>query len=279
MRIFILTDIPVWVRPLAGALTRRGAEVTVAADPEEVAEPDIVVNRLSTRVVRRFPDQVSVFIGALENWRNRGVPVINGADCLRLGFSKIGQDQLFKACGVKTPRTASVRAGKRAFPGIPVLIKPPAGGFGKGIHTIGPDESIPMSLFDGNEDWIEQERIEPADGVVHRVEILGTRILYDAATPVLDGEFNYCLANADAETTLVAEDKVPETIREPVLRIARAAGMELGAVEYLLDRTGVPMFIDLNPVSSLHPQAESVLGYDPISATADFMASSVPGKV
>lgn len=47
--------------------------------------------------------------------------------------------------------------------------------------------------------------------------------------------------------------------------------MELGSVEYLLDAGGQPCFIDINPVSSLHPEAKSVLGRDPMAMIADHL--------
>jgi len=60
-------------------------------------------------------------------------------------------------------------------------------------------------------------------------------------------------------------------VTEPVKRILRAARMELGAVEYLLDEKDNPVFIDLNPVSSFHPGATAVLGRDPLDATASYL--------
>jgi len=136
MRIFLLTDIPVWVRPLAKALEGQGAEVVTSAEVGEAVSPQVVVNRISTGVGRRAPGRVGVFVQALQNWEARGVRVINGSRCLRVGFSKSGQSALFGLCGVRTPRTAPVRANQRNFPEVPVLIKPAAGGFGKGIRSL-----------------------------------------------------------------------------------------------------------------------------------------------
>ncbi len=166
-----------------------------------------------------------------------------------------------------------VAPGGRALPGIPVLLKPTAGGFGKGIVKLGPREDAPDSLFTSTEGWVEQELITAADGIVHRIEILGDRILYEARSPLTPGEYNYCLAHAESSVTLSLAKDLPVTITKPTLRIASTAGMELGAVEYLLDGDGEPVFIDLNPVSSLHPRASDLLGEDPIVMTADYRLS------
>jgi len=60
-------------------------------------------------------------------------------------------------------------------------------------------------------------------------------------------------------------------VTEAVKKILRAARMELGAVEYLLDEKDNPVFIDLNPVSSFHPGATAVLGRDPLDTTASYL--------
>jgi pyruvate carboxylase len=66
-------------------------------------------------------------------------------------------------------------------------------------------------------------------------------------------------------------------VAESVKKILRAAKMELGAVEYLLDEEDNPVFIDLNPVSSFHPGATAVLGRDPLDATASYLVHRSAG--
>jgi len=83
---------------------------------------------------------------------------------------------LFERCGVKTPATRPAIPGGRALPGLRVLLKPTAGGFGKGILELGPNENAPDSLFKKTDGWVEQEGITAADSIVHRIEILGEQI-------------------------------------------------------------------------------------------------------
>jgi hypothetical protein len=225
----------------------------------------------------KMPQRAMAFQEAFAEWARAGRTVINGVDCYRIGHSKLAQAGLFEQCGVKTPQTRAAIPGGRALPGIPVLLKPTAGGFGKGIFELGANENTPDSLFTSADGWIEQEHITAADGSVHRIEILGDRILYGARSPLIPGDYNYCLAHAESTVTLSRERDLPATITHPSLRIASIAGMELGAVEYLLDGDGEPVFIDLNPVSSLHPRASHLLGEDPILMTANYLIRRILG--
>ena len=172
---------------------------------------------------------------------------------------------------MRTPRTLPAVPGGRALPGRPVLLKPPAGGFGKGIRSLAAAEPAPVDLFAAEAGWIEQELFIAPDRCVHRIEILGSDILYEACSPVQPNQFNYCLAHAESEVVLLSAQEISPQIAEAVRKISRAARMELGAVEYLLDEEGNPVFIDLNPVSSLHPRAATVLGSDPLEATASYL--------
>lgn len=277
MTISIFTDIPVWVRPLARALEAAGAHVVVAQEPDAVADTGMIVNRVSSALVGKMPQRAMAFQNAFVEWAQAGRIIINNADCYRIGHSKLAQANLFEQCGVKTPRTRAAIPGGRALPGLPVLLKPTAGGFGKGIFELGPNENTPDSLFASSDGWVEQQRITAADGMVHRIEILGDRILYEARSPLTPGEYNYCLAHAESTVTLSREKDLSATITQPSLWIASVAGMELGAVEYLLDGDGEPVFIDLNPVSSLHPGASDLLGEDPIVMTADYLIRRICG--
>jgi hypothetical protein len=272
VRFFIFTDIPVWVRPLAQALEARGAGVHVGDDPEVIHPGDFIVNRISTHVARRHPEKAETMRAALARWEAESRLVINGADCLQLGFSKWLQAQLLERCGVATARTERAQPGARRIPDQPVLLKPPAGGFGRGIRRLEVGEPVPDPLEGAEVDtWIEQEILEPADGAVHRVETLGGDVLYEAVSPIQPDCFDYCLAHASPEVVLKQGSELPPTITADVSRILNFARMDLGSVEYLLDQEGQARFIDINPVSSIHPEAQNVLGRDPMEVIADYL--------
>jgi glutathione synthase/RimK-type ligase-like ATP-grasp enzyme len=271
MKLILLTDLPVWVRPLAEALVGAGVEVQVATTPEEVPAEGCVVNRISALLVARQPQRSEQLSQALADWEGRGRRVVNGARCHRIGQSKRLQAQLFHDSGAATPRTLAAVPGGRAMPEERVLLKPPAGGFGKGIVALEPGEAAPRDLFESGSGWVEQQRVQPADGWVHRVELLGSRILYAARSPHQVGNFNYCLTHAGAEVELKSESDLPPRVIEAVGQVARRGGLELGAVEYFMGQDGAPVFFDFNPVSGLHPQAGAFLGEDPWQRVARFL--------
>jgi hypothetical protein len=271
MSISIITDIPVWVRPLAKLLVSMGCNVRVAECPEEILRDGLIVNRVSTLLAEKDKPRTNRIADSFRGWEDEGRSVVNGSHCFQIGCSKLAQANLFKECGVRTPRTSLAVPGGRALPGRPVLLKPPAGGFGKGIRRLADDEPAPEDLFHSLEGWIEQEILTPADGCVHRIEILGQDILYEARSPVQPNQFNYCLAHPEPEAVLLPHLEINPEIAKAVRKILRAARMELGAVEYLLDENGHAYFIDLNPVSSLHPGAAAVIGSDPLATTASYL--------
>lgn len=271
MAISIITDIPVWVRPLARILESIGSPVQIAGEPEEILPEGLIVNRVSTLLAKRDPSRAARIADALQAWEGEGRLVVNGFHCFQLGCSKLAQARLFADCGVHTPQTLPAIAGGRALPGRPVLLKPPAGGFGKGIQSLADNELAPDGLFVSGTGWIEQAMLTAADGCVHRIEILGPDILYEASSPIQPDQFNYCLAHPESDVVLRPAREINPRIAAAIRKISQAAKMELGAVEYLLNEEGDPVFIDLNPVSSLHPEAATVHGCDPLETTAAYL--------
>ncbi len=271
MRVILFTDIPVWVRPLAGKLEARGAEVVTAAAVEDVPDDGLIVNRISTLLFRKQPEMGADFLAALEGWEREGRAMVNGPRVLALGVSKLAQAGFFEDAALATPRTMRAEPGKRALPGRRVLVKPGAGGFGKDIFELDGDRAVPPLRGGDAVEWVEQEHVAPVDGAVHRVEFVGDTILYDACSGIRTQDYNYCLANTEAEVELRPEAEMLPLAASQARMVARKAGMELGAVEYLVGEGRVPHFIDLNPVSSLHPGAVTMLGADPLDLTAEFL--------
>jgi glutathione synthase/RimK-type ligase-like ATP-grasp enzyme len=271
MSILILTDIPEWVRPLVDLLESRGIKVQITDDPEKIVANGLIVNRVSALLAERDKARADRITHSLRTWEAEGRSVINGSLCFQIGYSKQAQARLFTECGVLTPQTYPAIPGGRAIHGKAVLLKPPAGGFGRGIRRLEDGEPAPDGLFSREEGWIEQELLTAADGCVHRIEVLGSDILYEARSPTQADQFNYCLAHPESDVTLLPPREIAPKVTEAVKKILRAARMELGAVEYLLDEKDNPIFIDLNPVSSFHPRATAALGRDPLDATASYL--------
>jgi hypothetical protein len=274
----IVTDIPVWVRPLKRALEALKVRVETVTEPGAEIAGSTVVNRISALIRQRDPQKTAAFAGRLRELASEGRIVINGADCFELGCSKLAQGVLFERAGVRTPRTRPAVPGGRAIPGSPVLLKPPAGGYGRGIVRLEDQEPAPADLFRKADGWIEQEVVPAADQAVHRIEVLGEEILYEARSPVRPGDYNYCLADPDSDTVLVPASGIRPEIVQAALRVTQSAQMEIGGVEYLLGADGHPVFIDLNPVSSLHPGAGELLGKDPVELTAAYLRGRALGE-
>ena len=277
MSISILTDVPEWVRPLVSLLESRGTSVHVTDDPEEIVANGLIVNRVSALLAERDKARADRITHSLQAWEAEGRSVVNGSLCFQIGYSKLAQAKLFTECGVLTPQTYPAVPGGRAIQGKAVLLKPPAGGFGRGIRRLENGEPAPDGLFSRDEGWIEQELLTAADGCVHRIEVLGSDVLYEARSPIQADQFNYCLAHPESDVTLWPPRDIAPKVTESVKKILRAAKMELGAVEYLLDEEDNPIFIDLNPVSSFHPGATAVLGRDPLDATASYLVHRSAG--
>jgi hypothetical protein len=59
-----------------------------------------------------------------------------------------------------------------------------------------------------------------------------------------------------------------------VERIARAAGLDLGGVEYLVsERDGRPYFYDVNALSNFVAEPLRVLGFDPTARLVDALTA------
>ncbi len=155
-----------------------------------------------------------------------------------------------------------------------------------------------------------QEFLPARDGHIVRVEVLDGRFLYAIKVyPKFEEGFNLCpadichpgstVATAVGEAasdsaphnsgpTLSADlcpvdlPKValrvegytpPEAVIQEVLAIARAAGLDLGGVEYLTnDRDGQVYYYDINALSNFVTDAVRVVGFDPYAALVDYLA-------
>ncbi len=272
-RIIILTDIPDWCAGTVSSLQQYGWEVEVleldcfswaASDP--LPEWSIVFNRIASRPACDSFAALKLARDLLEAIQQSGIPCLNGSACHTIGASKALQASLFARLGVPTPWTQVVSADSlesclAAVDGqMPLLIKPNAGGKGRGISSpeeVGSASFLPDGLA------VLQERIESGDGLIHRVEMIGREILYEADAPLIEDQFDYCLAGIEP-TSLGFRLGPSSEIASHCRRIAEAASMDVGSVEYLVDQSGQPQFIDMNPVSSYLPDAVDRLGFDPV---------------
>jgi glutathione synthase/RimK-type ligase-like ATP-grasp enzyme len=238
----------------------------------------------------------------LAHFESLGVPVVNPTSAYRFEKSKALQAGLFERVGARYPRSVVVNHPLQALRALdtlrlPVVVKPNVGGSGAGIVRFDSRTELETAVdrLDLGPDGtaLVQEYLEPADGAIVRIEVLGGEYLY-AIRIVRDAQagFNLCPADicqapgsaaapkADLETcpvsaspglTVTKFDPPAEAV-ETVIRLARAASIDVGGVEYLVSKLdGRIYYYDVNATSNFVANAEAVLGFDPTPRFADFV--------
>jgi len=302
--IAIYFEHPTWFEPLFLALDRRGLEyekidaATHSYDPEAAPVYDLLFNRMSASAYLRGNASAIFYTRAfLANLERAGVRVINGYDAFQYEISKALQLSLFASLGLRSPKTKVVNSttqlevtGDLTFP---VLVKPNIGGRGAGIVKFDSQDELRAAIDAGlidlgiDQTALVQEYIPKRGGHINRVETLNGKFLY-ALKIYPEGEnFNLCPAEVcqverqSTETCLVDAPKTglkiesfvpPRDVIETVKRIAAAAKIDVGGVEYLVDdRTGDVLFYDINALSNFVADAVNIVGFDPHENLVDFL--------
>jgi glutathione synthase/RimK-type ligase-like ATP-grasp enzyme len=306
----ILDEHPDWSRRLMDELDRRGLSwekidhSSHAFDPRDRrARYSVVVNRTSPSSHTRGHKGVLFYAEALlAHYESLGIPVVNPVAAYRFEKSKALQLGLFERAGARYPRSVVVNHPIQALGALdrlrlPVVIKPNVGGSGAGIVRVDSKAELESVLdrIDLGPDGtaLVQEYLEPVEGAIVRVEVLGGEYLY-AIRLVRDtgAGFNLCPADIcqipeergapgidlgacpvapPVGLTVSRFDAPPEAI-ETVIRLARAASIDVGGIEYLVSRAdGRIYYYDVNSTSNFVANAETVLGFDPTVRFADFI--------
>ena len=294
-RIGLLSDNTNWVQPLVRAMDTAGVASQLIHLPDTPftefdgsAYPDVIFNRVAIRTAMGSPGVVTLVRDLLSALQIQGKQIINNRNCHHVGSSKALQALVFQHAGVKSPRTlvlhdkAMLQTAREHIPNG--MLKSNVGGFGAGVWAPeAPDEEVPPSILeaafaaDGMAVW--QQKYIPRDDVIYRVELLGGDILYRARVPVAPHSFNNCLGNAGSLTgpgvpaDPITLDQVPDTLlRESLAHICRLTNMDVGSVEYLIPKgESTACFFDINPVSTYHPKAADILGFNPYSKLATWL--------
>jgi hypothetical protein len=292
----LLSDNLSWVQPLLRAMDAAGVPGRLIPFPQPPftefdgrAYPKVIFNRVATRTAMGSPGIVTLVRDLLSALQLQGKKIINNRHCHHVGSSKALQSLIFERAGVMSPKTlvlhdkAMLAKAREQMPGG--MLKSNVGGFGAGVWApASPDQDVPPSILaaafaaDGMAVW--QQKYIPRDNVIYRVEMLGGEVLYRARVSVKPEGFNYCLGNAeslsgpgktpDDPATL---DQMPETnLRLALAHICRLADMDVGSVEYLIPNgESEACFFDINPVSTYHPKAAALLGFDPYQELAAWL--------
>jgi len=304
-----------WFRPLFAELDRRSIEYVrvdarchmydVTATDREYA---LLFNRMSASACLRGNAQ-SIFFTRdyLAHLERIGTRVINGCKAFSLEISKASQLALLHSLGLATPRSRIVNcpiqvASPAREIGFPIIIKPNIGGRGAGVMRFDSASALEDAVAAGEIHFgidntaLVQEFLRVRGGHITRVETLGGKFLYGIKIYTSGESFNLCPAeicmiedgaSAANSTGLVDAPKgglkverytPPQQIIDAVERIVRAAQIEVGGVEYIVDdRDGRIVYYDINALSNFVANAAQILGFDPHVRLVDYLESEKDG--
>lgn len=305
--IAIYYEHPEWFRTLFQKLDERRIsyeKIDASSDyydPEKPPAFSLLFNRMSASAYLRGNGNAIFYTsGYLENLERLGVRVINGSKAFQIEISKALQLSLLASIGIKFPGTRIVNSTEKLIEAaseliFPILIKPNIGGRGAGIVKFDlPGElrtAVDGKLIDPGIDGtlIVQEFVDKRGGHINRVETLNGKFLYALKIYPTGENFNLCpaeicqteIATNGGEVCLADGPKAglrvesfvpPTSIIETVEKIVAAAQIDVGGVEYLIDdRTGEPLFYDINALSNFVADAVNVVGFDPNEKLVDFL--------
>ena len=313
--IAIYHEHPDWFRPLFAELERRGMvyeRLDAAAhvfDPSEIDSPwSLVFNRASPSAYLRGHAQATFHtLHWLRHLDRIGVPVVNGHEAYAFELSKATQLDLLRELGLPFPRARVINHPSRAIDAtqgfrFPVLVKANIGGSGAGIVRYDTREALADAVAAGTVDLgvdstaLVQESAPLRDGRITRVETLGGHFLYAINVYPPQNSFDLCPADAcqttngvelvrgacavDAPKTgmRVEAAQPPAEIIAQVERISRAANIDVGGIEYLVDdRDGQHYFYDINALSNFVADAPNVVGFDPFVKLVDYLEARIEG--
>ncbi len=313
--IAIYHEHPDWFRPLFVELERRGItyeRLDAAAhlfDPSETESPfSLVFNRASPSAYLRGHAQATFHtLHWLRHLDSIGVPVVNGADAYAFELSKATQLDLLRELGLPFPKARVINHPSRAVDAtkgfrFPVLVKANIGGSGAGIVRYDTPEALADAVSAGTVDLgldstaLVQESAPLRDGRITRVETLGGHFLYAINVYPPQNSFDLCPADAcqttngvelvrgacaiDAPKTGMRVEVAhpPAEIITQVERISRAANIDVGGIEYLVDdRDGQHYFYDINALSNFVADAPNVIGFDPFVKLVDYLEARLEG--
>lgn len=256
----------------------------------------VIVNRTSPSSATRGHRSVLFYAEALLNhYASLGVPVINPVAAYRSEKSKALQLDLLERVGARYPRAVVVNHPDQVLKALdqipfPLVIKPNVGGSGAGIVRFDSCEELEAGLasldFGPDGTGLVQEYLDSDEGAIVRVEVMDGRYLY-AIRIVREAQAGFNLCPADICQLPTPLDACPVTARpglsvtrfdpppeviDTVLRLTRAASIDVGGVEYLVaKRDSRTYYYDINATSNFVANAPDVLGFDPTARFADYI--------
>ncbi len=313
----ILDEHPDWSARLTAELTQRGLpwekidHSSHAFDPRDRRPAySVIVNRTSPSSHTRGHQGVLFYAEALlAHAESLGIPVINPVAAYRFEKSKALQLGLFERLGVRYPRAIVVNHRDQVLKALdrvrfPLVVKPNVGGSGAGIVRFTSREDLVQRLdtldFGPDGTALVQEYIESAEDAIVRVEVLDGQYLYairivrqagagfnlcpadicrtpPAAPSSASSDLGVCPVEAKPGLSVTRVDAPREAI-DAVVRLTRAASIDVGGVEYLVSRAdGHIYYYDVNATSNFVANAPEVVGFDPTARFVDYIVRAAQG--
>jgi len=294
--IAVLYENESWMAPLFAALESEHAPFERVFANDLVFDPagprpewSLCVNKVSpSSYLRGHSASIAVARQLLPFLEEHGVPVVNGTCAFGLETSKARQLLLLRQLGIRAPAARVITDVAQAPSAarelvFPVIVKPNVGGSGALMRRFDSAAELAAAAADldlgPDGTGLVQEFHESDDGTITRVEFLGGEYLYaikitndkadfnlcPADICQVGSEFDNCVVDAPAKKALRIEaTDAPREIIGDVLRIARAGGLDVGGVEYLVSaRDGRPYIYDINALSNFVTDAPALVGFDP----------------
>lgn len=310
--IVVYYEHPVWFERLFAELERRGLPYRKqlatehVLDPARPAENELVFNRMSASAYTRdHGDAIAYSLDVLVDLELRGVPVINGSRAYSFEISKSRQLSLLASLGLASPATRVIHRADQAAEAarelrFPIVFKPNIGGRGAGVVRFDDRQVLADVAASGALDLgpdgvaLLQEYVPKRDGKITRVEVLDGRYLYAIDVTTSAETFDLCPADicrvpvavgevcltAPAPTVTATKADPPADAIADAERIMRAAEIDIGGVEFLVDdRDGRRLFYDINALSNFVANPVETVGFDPWERLGDYLESRARGGV
>ena len=214
--VYAIHENPDWFGPFADALDAEGVPYVEwlltggVLDLDEPPPPGVYWSRFSASSHTRGHGLSKDHTRSVLSWAEAaGRRTVNGRSVLELEVSKVAQLSALRAAGIEVPRTIAVigSAGlvdaARTLDG-PFVTKHNQGGKGLGVHRFDDADELADHVaspeFEEPVDGVTllQEYVQPADGTITRVELVGGELVYAIRADTTAGGFQLCPADACA---------------------------------------------------------------------------------
>jgi Carbamoyl-phosphate synthase L chain, ATP binding domain len=307
-RLSFLYEHPQWFAQIFAELERRRVPFDKIFIPEHFYDVGaiqpafkVLFNRMSPSAdSRQHGSGIFHSLAYLEHLERQGIRVLNGAQAFRYEISKASQASLLKSLNLRFIPSRVIHAADQAVAAAaglryPIVVKPNIGGSGKGVTRFDSSQELAEAVSRGRLELgydnigLVQEFVPARGGFITRVETLGGKYLYGINVHLSGETFDLCPADicqtstGQALQTACAVESVkaglqvdgyvpPPDVIHNIEQIVRAAGIDVGGIEYLVDdRDGHIYYYDINALSNFVADAPRVIGFDPVRNLADFL--------